>query len=129
MNSREKRFVIEIGLGILFISTAISVGLASASVVQTSSLKNEVNKLNQQNKVLMENLKRVTQNDIVEKLALKKLKEEIIKMSDYMQETVKTVEQIQKTLPNALIVMSTIGTRLIMVKNMLIEIVRRWKEN
>jgi len=129
MKNREKRFIIEIGLGILAISTAISVGLAATSMAQTTSLKDELHEMSKLSKILMENLKKVTENDKLEKLALKRLKEEITKVSNVMQDTVKTVEQLQRTLPNALIVMSMLGAQFTMTKNVLLGVTRRWKEH
>jgi hypothetical protein len=128
-SSRDKRLVLEIGLGIIAIGAAASIGLSAVAVTKTSSLSDQFNDMERQNRIMMENLRQVTANDLVEKLALKRLKTEIAQMSDYVNDLSGTVGQIQRTLPTALIVMSKLGAQFVLTRNLLYEISRKWENN
>jgi hypothetical protein len=124
---RSKRLVLEIGLGIIAISAAASIGLSAVAVTKTENLSDRFNDLEKQNHIMMKNLEQVTANDLVEKMALKRLKNEISSMSDYVTELSGYVTQIQKTIPTALIIMSKLGAQFVLTRNLLYEISRKWE--
>jgi hypothetical protein len=124
---RGKRLVLEIGLGIIAISAAASIGLSAVAITKTESLSDRVNDVAKQNQIMMKNLEQVTSNDLVEKLELKRLKNEISSMSGYVTELSGYVTQMQKTLPTALIVMSKLGAQFVLTRNLLYEISRKWE--
>ena len=126
---REKRVVMLLGLGAIAIGAAASIGLSSVAIAKTSRLEDRFDDFESTNRVLMENLKQVLENDNVEKMALKRLKGEISQMSDYVNKISADLGQLQKTLPTALIIMSKLGAQFSLTRNLLYEIGRKWKEN
>ena len=126
---RSKRVIALLGLGAIVIGAAASIGLSSVAMAKTSSLEDKFDSFEDQNRILMENLKQVLENDNVEKLALKRLKGEISQMSDYVNKISQDVGQLQKTLPTALIIMSKLGAQFSLTRNLLFEVSRKWREN
>ena len=115
-------------MGAIAIGAAASVGLSAVAVTKVSTLSEKFENLNNQQIIMMEALKQVTNNDKVEKLALKRLRSEITGMSDYVNELSETVGQMKKTLQTALIIMSKLGAQLSLTRSVLYEVSRKWEQ-
>ena len=114
---------------ITLITVAASVGVASASLVESNKVKKLTDSLEWETEEAMKNIELLKRNSRFEKEVLKEFNLLIENLTKDVNEVVKTVELIKDTAPKAMRLVAYLTTRFHHIKHTLLETARNIKQN
>jgi hypothetical protein len=126
--NREKRFIFEAFLlATVIITTITTVGVSTASIVQSAKNKDEVQEAKDKQEELMQAASDFDNNQQKVKQILEKLQTEISEIGLAVVELTNSVKHLQNTIPKAMHIVSNLASRLLLTKDRLTDISRKWK--
>jgi hypothetical protein len=125
---REKRFIFEAFLlATIIITTITTIGVSSASMAQSAKSRDEIAKAKEQQELLIQRQIEFDNNLLKIKQILEKLQNEISEIGVAVVDLTNSVKNLQETIPKAMHVVSNLASKMLLTKDRLSDISRKWK--
>jgi transposase InsO family protein len=126
--NREKRFIFETFLlATIIITTFTTIGVSTASIVQSAKTKDEVQDAKEKQEELMQAAIDFENNQMKIKQILEKLQTEISDIGLAVIELTNSVKHLQNTIPKAMHVVANLASKLLLTKDRLTDISKKWR--
>jgi hypothetical protein len=126
---REKRFIFEAFLlATIIITTFTTIGVSAASMVQSVKTKAEIENAKEKQEQLIQAQIDFENNQIKIKQILEKLQNEISEIGVAVVNLTSALKNLQETIPRAMHVVSNLASKMLLTKDRLSDISRKWKK-
>jgi hypothetical protein len=124
---REKRFIFEAFLlATIIITTFTTIGVSSASLVQSAKSKDEIEKIKEEQERLIQTQIDFENNQMKIKQILEKLQSEISKIGVAVVDLTNSLKNLREEIPKAMHVVSNLASKMLLNKDRLSDISRKW---
>ncbi len=125
---REKRFIFEAFLlATIIITTFTTIGVSSASLVQSAKSKDEIEKAKEEQERLIQTQIDFENNQMKIKQILAKLQSEISEIGVAVVDLTNSLKNLREEIPKAMHVVSNLASKMLLNKDRLSDISRKWK--